>query len=105
MDHDDLERIVQEADFPRHKAMLTLTHNEHKNEYQTVEQWLQNLMSGETWVSLEQKAQALATDSVWELRWYADTPIGFHHLLSCDLAPLLEAARQADATTTVGTYK
>lgn len=92
--------MIQETDFPRHKSMLTLTHNEHKNDYQTVKQWLQNLMLRENWVSPEQKAQALATDSVWELRWYADTPIGFHHLLSCDLAPLLEAALHADAATT-----
>ena len=46
------------------------------------------------WVSEEQRQKAIATDSVWELHWYPDTPIGFIRLLACDLTALVLAAQE-----------
>ncbi len=82
--------------FPPHKAALYLSHNEHRSYYETVEQWASRAEPGgePDWVSPEQRAKAIATDSVWDLQWYPETPIGFCRLLACDLGVLLEAARE-----------
>jgi hypothetical protein len=88
--------------FPDHKCSLTLTHNAHRDYYESVEQWEAKLkecgsMDGAGpveigWVSVEQRDKAIATDNVWEIQWYPDTPIGFFRLLACDLDVLLDEA-------------
>ncbi len=70
---------------------LTLTHNDHKGSYETVEEHLLNADEDDCWVSDEQRTKAIATDSVWRLQWYPDTPVGFCVLLAADLEVLLEA--------------
>jgi len=77
--------------FPKHKASLHLTHNQHKAYYQTVEQYMED-NDADCWVSDEQKQKAIATNEIWELQWYPDTPIGFCLLMACDLDVLLRAA-------------
>ncbi len=74
--------------FPRHEAGLYLTHNEHKDVYETVEQFYSNRPFD--WVSEEQRLKAIAENSVWSLQWYPDTPVGFYKVLACDLDVLLE---------------
>jgi hypothetical protein len=77
---------------PAHKGELSLTHNQHKSYYQSVEQWeSQALGIEDDWVSAEQRERAIAEDSVWVLQWYPSTPIGFHRLAAADLDVLLEA--------------
>ncbi len=98
----DVEGLAKEMEqlFPRHAAGLTLEHNEHKNNYETMQRWEDGMRCGhegesyeETgWVSEEQRAKAFATDSVWLLHWYPDTPVGFIRLIACDLDVLLVAA-------------
>lgn len=77
--------------FPKHKAGLFLTHNEHKDYYQSAEDWLKEQISDSkdplySWESEEAMVRAIATDSIWVLHWYPDTPIGFY----CIAAPTLE---------------
>lgn len=78
--------------FPRYAISLTLTHNEHKTYYETIEQWERD--RSDAWVSPQQREEALRTDSVWALQWYPDTPVGFHYLLAADLDVLLDAAQK-----------
>jgi len=78
--------------FPRHDAGLYLTHNEHRDVYESVEQY--HAGSDDKWVSEEQRQKAIAENNVWRLQWYPDTPIGFYELLACDLDVLLEAAKK-----------
>jgi hypothetical protein len=85
--------MITEADFPPHKGSLHLTHNDHRNNYETVEQWAGYNRESHDWVSEEQKAKAIATDSVWVLQWYPDTPVGSHALVAADLDVLLHAAK------------
>jgi len=90
--------MLGESDFPPHKAELILSHNEHKNGYRTVTEWDQYLKDFHHdddigWVSEEQRRKAIATDSVWILVWYPETPVGFNRLMACDLDVLLEYAR------------
>ena len=80
---------------PEHECELSLMHNQHKSCHQTVEQfWNERLNQGsvsvEDWVSVEQRDKAFATNEMWELQWYPNTPIGFNRLFACDLEALLD---------------
>ena len=78
---------------PRHEAGLYLTHNEHRDIYQPLAQWLDNRQVAESdWVSEEQRLKALAIDSCWCLQWYPNTPVGFCILYAADLDVLLTKA-------------
>lgn len=82
-------------EWSRHKASLRLSHNEHKANYQTVQQAIDDKDHGyedDCWVSLEQRQKAIDTNDCWSLQWYPDTPVGFHILSAADLDVLLEAA-------------
>lgn len=84
---------ISELNFPSHKASLHLEHNMHKAYYETVEEGIENGTYHDTdWISPEQKVKAIATDSVWTLQWYPNSPVGFCKLMACDLDVLLEAA-------------
>lgn len=81
--------------FPNHKASLTLTHNDHKDVYETVAQFIEKEQHGytaECWVSDEQKQKAINNNDCWTIQWYPDTPIGFYILAAADLDVLLAAA-------------
>ncbi len=97
-----IEREQSALQFPKHKAALYLTHNEHKSVYQTVEnEILEGRYDFCEWVSPEQREKAIATNEAWTLQWYPDTPVGFCALAAADLSVLLAAAlaEQKDTTT------
>ena len=79
---------------PAHKAALYLTHNDHLSVYETAEQWWADRVrhngDEDDWVSREEKAKALESNEVWELRWYPDTPVGFCIRLASTLEAVLE---------------
>ena len=76
--------------FPEHDAGLFLSHNEHKTYYETVEEFVAEGTPLE-WVSEEQKRKAFATNEIWVLQWYPNTPAGFNILAAADLDVLMEA--------------
>ncbi len=83
---------------PKHEGEANLTHNPHKSNYQTVEQFFTQLFSlyddkGEDWVSQLQKAKAYATNELWCLQWYPHTPVGFCVVYAADLDALLAYVR------------
>lgn len=80
--------------FPEHKASLTLTHNQHKDYYETVQQAIESKTHGydDCWVSDEQRLKAIDTNECWTLQWYPNTPVGFCLLSACDMDVLLAAA-------------
>jgi hypothetical protein len=83
--------------WPAHKASLSLTHNEHKATYRTVQQEVdEEGFAMDSWVSEEQKAKAIATDDCWILQWYPETPVGFCTLAAADLDVLLEHASKEE---------
>ena len=84
---------------PPHKCGLFLTHNEHKNYYETVAIRIQDgCIADRGWVSEEEKQRAIDTDELWELQWYPDTPNGSYTLV----ASSLDAIRSALKTMTRG---
>jgi len=58
--------------FPEHKCGLYLSHNDHRDYYETVEDHYKR----EQFISDEEWEKAVATDNVWTLQWYPDTPVG-----------------------------
>lgn len=63
---------------------LTVEFNPQAVYYQTVAQWIQERVDGvgePQWVSDEERARAIAQETLWVCQWYPSTPIG-----SCELA-------------------
>lgn len=62
---------------PEHKCSLSIVHNEHKDNRETVAEWL--TFSGDrfNWKDEAAKQRAIDTDEVWSIQWYPNTPIGF----------------------------
>jgi hypothetical protein len=83
--------------FPRHDCSLTLAHNAHRDVYNTLAQACDERDSlydpwydAEAWISEEQRQKAIATNEVWTLHWYPNSPVGFHHCHAADLDALME---------------
>ena len=66
---------------PEHKCGLHLSHNEHRDVYETVEQFY----DADDFISTEEWHKAVAEDSVWVLHWYPNTPIGFTRIAASTL--------------------
>ncbi len=82
------------VEWPKHEAGLHLTHNEFKVYYQTIEQAIAEAESYDhfDFVSPEQRAKAIETDSLWVLHWYPNTPVGFNAMAAADFETLMDAA-------------
>jgi hypothetical protein len=72
---------------PKHEAELVLTHNEHKSLYEKIEVFVEREQC--QWISDDEKRKAIAKDTVWELHWYPDTPVGFYSCCASSLKALL----------------
>lgn len=79
------------ADFPLHKAGMSLEHNAHRNIYESAEDWIVNNEWCD-WESEDAKRKAIETDEIWTLQWYPQTPIGFCAVAAPTLADLLRLA-------------
>jgi hypothetical protein len=66
---------------PEHKCGLHLSHNEHRDVYEPVEQFY----DADDFTSEEEWHKAVAEDSVWVLHWYPNTPIGFTRIAASTL--------------------
>lgn len=76
--------------FPKHSCSLSLEHNPHKNNYQTVEAYCEFFCADpEYWISEENYKKACETDELWILQWYPDTPIGSYTVCADNLQDLL----------------
>lgn len=85
-----------EASLPTHKASLHLTHNQHLAYYQTVEEYLTTF--GDCQPSFPSEADRVecdASNELWELQWYPDTPIGSYSIAASTLPKLMAFAKVA----------
>lgn len=78
--------------FPEHKGGLSLTHNDHKNGYQTVSECIKDYDLFDDFKDKESMERAIKEDSLWILQWYPETPIGFHRVAAPTLEECLELA-------------
>lgn len=84
-------------DFPKHNCGLHLSHNQHKDYYQTLENYLEEQgFSKEDWVDGEEEV-AMRTGEIWVLQWYPNTPVSFIRKCASNLDVLLEVSCKIDA--------
>ena len=80
---------------PEHKCGLHLSHNEHRDVYETVEDFYEP----DYFVSPEEWQKAVAEDSVWVLHWYPHTPIGFHRIAASTLEAIEQVLKEKNTIT------
>lgn len=80
--------------FPPHKASLHLNHNQHKAYYESVEDYILSANARFDFRSEEERQACIATNEIWELQWYPETPIGFCCIAAPTLEALLEYAKE-----------
>ena len=78
---------------PKHKCGLFLTHNEHRNYYESAQEFIENRNLEEEFISPEEMEKAIAEDSIWHLQWYPDTPIGSYSVCAASLEAIERAIR------------
>lgn len=82
--------------FPEHKCGLYLTHNEHKDYYQTAEQAIKELEERDNmsidWATPTSRQRCIDTNEIWSLQWYPNTPVGFNIIHGATLEEVIEAA-------------
>lgn len=81
--------------FPKHDCGLYLTHNEHKDSYESAEEWLSGEGFGELgraglFESEEHVKRAIETGEVWQLQWYPVTLVTFYRAAAPTLQELLD---------------
>ena len=84
---------------PQHDCALYITHNQHKDMYQTLTEFIGNseaLGSPLQWESDEAKAESIKTGELWEMQWYPDTPVAFFSVAAPTLNDLLKFAMKED---------
>ena len=77
--------------FPKHKAGMFISHNEHLGYYQNIEEAICEV-DEKDWVNEEEKRRALETGNIWRLQWYPETPVGFYTIVASTLEACLEGA-------------
>lgn len=75
---------------PEHKCGLHLSHNEHRDVYETIHEFY----DVEDFVSPEEWHEAVAKDSVWVLHWYPETPVGFIRIAASSLKAIEAKLRE-----------
>jgi len=86
---------VFEKLLPEHKASLDIVHNQHLGYYQSAAEYVDE--DRLTWKNTEAKDRAIATNTVWELQWYPETPVGFLCVAAPTLLELIELAQEIKA--------
>jgi hypothetical protein len=76
---------------PEHKGELSITHNRHKSNYETVEECLSwgEGVSDDEFATPTTKQKMIDTNEMWECQWYPDTPVGFCRVFASTLEELL----------------
>jgi hypothetical protein len=86
---------VNETEFPKHKCGLYLTHNQHRDYYDTIEEACSD-SSGPNFKDEAARRRAISLDSIWELQWYPDTPISFYKVAAPTLREVLAFAKEVE---------
>lgn|GEM_PF-2208076 len=92
----DIDALVLIEQFttllPERKCSLHITHNQHRDYYQSVEDYLADRQAHPDEVL--GRDVMVATDTVWELQVYPETPIGSYTIFGPTLASVILKARR-----------
>lgn len=87
--------------FPKHKCGLYLSHNQHKDLYETALHRIEySNLDVDDFISKEDMQKCINTDELWELQWYPDTPIVFYRVAGSTLEIVLNRALEIENETT-----
>jgi len=87
--------VKSDIKLPEHKCGLTITHNEHRNYYQTAAAYIQEYGTDlGQWKSGDALKRAIETDQIWSIHWYPTTPVGFCVVFAPTLEEALELANE-----------
>lgn len=76
---------------PEHACSLTLVHNDHKDYYQSVADYIEDNDHFD-WPSDTEKQKAVDTNELWTLQWYPRIPASFNAVAAATLEALLKFA-------------
>lgn len=78
--------------FPAHEGAMHITHNDHKNQYQTADEWTRTNEVDQyaDWISESERVKAVEEDSIWTLQWYPNSPVGFCCVAASSFEALME---------------
>lgn len=79
---------------PSHKASLSIEHNRHLDYYRTAEE---EILTNDSYYDEEsfpegEREKCIASNEIWTLHWYPETPVGFNLIHASTLEALLQAA-------------
>ena len=80
--------------FPEHKCGLYVTHNEHRDYYESIEAYIKD--RDVEFESEDEKAKSIATDSLWSIQWYPRTPVGFCIVYASTFEEALRLANESE---------
>jgi hypothetical protein len=78
--------------FPKHKAGLYITHNDHLASYDSVKDYMERIGYEDTFISHEEYEKAIELNDYWCIQWYPETPIGFNVVCATTFEKALEYA-------------
>lgn len=86
---------MREEQLPKHEASLHITHNQHKAYYMPIADYIaEEKIDDDEWSTPDSKERCIAGDTIWEIQWYPNTPVGFNKMYGATLEELIKAANE-----------
>lgn len=86
--------MIDVNDFPKHECGMFLSHNTHKDYYETVEQYIDRDKENDE--DTLDRDECIKLNEVWELQWYPNTPVGFYRVIGSTLEKVLARAKEIE---------
>lgn len=81
-----------ESILPEHKGELSIEHNGHKSNYETVENYIEwRKFDDEDFANSNSRKKCIETDSIWVLQYYPNTPVGFNVIVGSSLSDIIDS--------------
>lgn len=88
---------LKENRLPEHKVSLHIEHNQHKAYYEKIEDYIRHRnIEDDDWAYSDSRKKAIENDSLWELQWYPNTPVGFNIVYGSTLEECIKKANEDD---------
>lgn len=79
---------------PKHACGLFLTHNEHRDYYETAREFISSRST--PFKNVEAESRAIETDNIWVLHWYPRNPVGSYIVAAPTLEEVLAWAAEIE---------
>lgn len=99
-DEQELEHLLLSLLTGEHSSLTLSLNDGNASNYQSVRQMLSepgyyaNRDEEPEWVSDDSRERAMATNRMWKLQWYPNTPVGFNDIAAATLVEIIEYLRR-----------